>query len=700
MRNKKERLSLGIILAVMASMGSLGRSLQAQTNAVPFVNQPLVPEAAVPGGAGFTLTVNGTGFVAGSIVNWKGSPRATTFVSNSQLTAAILASDISVPGTASVTVTSPAPGGGTSNGAYFQVTSPVSPVLLNSTDYATGQSPYSVAVADFNGDGKPDLVVSDVTPSTVSVFLGNGDGTFQPHVDYPVASLPDQLIVADFNGDGKPDLAVTNGDCATIPCELAAVSILLGNGDGTFQAHKEYATAYSEYAIAAGDFNGDGKLDLAVTTTCGSDSTCANLTGAVSILLGNGDGTFGAHTDYPSPALEVPGAVVVGDFNRDGKLDMAVGMFCPTCFPPENGSVSVFLGNGDGTFQPAVSYGLNSGGGLTMVAADFNGDGILDLVVGDSYVSLLQGNGDGTFRAPVDYPALGPPSALAVGDFNGDGKLDVAAAASNFGITGVSLLYGNGNGTFQTHVDFPASEFASSLAAGDFNADGNLDLVTANENDNTLSVLSQAVGPVVALSPASLTFPTQIEGTMSALKNSTLTNTGNTSLSISSLSASSSFGQKNTCGGSVAVGASCTISVSFDPKTKGTLTGNVSIADNAPGSPQTISLTGTGTAVKLSPTFLEFGSVKVGTTSAPQTITLTNVAPNSALSIGRIALTGQNPGQFAQTNTCGSSVPPGGSCTFSVTFTPTKKGSKLADLYIYDNGGASPQIVNLSGVGT
>jgi len=318
--------------------------------------QPLVPDAVMPGGTGFTLTVNGTGFVMGSVVNWNGSARATTFVSGSQLNASILASDIARPSTSTVTVVNPIPGGGTSNVTLFEVTPSIPAIGFILSSYGTNSQAWSVATGDFNRDGKLDVAVANPVTNTVSVFLGNGDGTFQSAVDYrtgtqPALSTqfcePSSVGVGDFNGDGKTDLAVSN-------LNESDISVLLGNGDGTFQSAVNYATGLSPAAIAVGDFNQDGKLDLAV-----ANSGCGSPCGNISVLLGNGDGTFQSPVNYVTG--NQPGSVAVGDFNEDGKLDLVVAN-------SSSGNISVLLGNGDGTFQAAVELrrplllGLSRGG--------------------------------------------------------------------------------------------------------------------------------------------------------------------------------------------------------------------------------------------------------------------------------------------------------------------------------------------------
>src|SRR6266481_9359615 len=210
------------------------------------------------------------GFVTGSVVNWNGGARATTFVSTSQLTAAILASDIASASTASVTVVSPNPGGGPSNVVYFSITNPTN-LLFVKSDLFSGPAPGSVTTGDFNLDGKVDIAVANEGDATIAIFLGNGDGTFQAPLYSATAAQPFFVQPGDFNGDVKLDFAATSFFTNT-------VSILLGNGDGTFQPHVDYPVGSGPELDIAGDFNRDGKLDLAVTNL--NDNS-------VSILLGN-----------------------------------------------------------------------------------------------------------------------------------------------------------------------------------------------------------------------------------------------------------------------------------------------------------------------------------------------------------------------------------------------------------------------------
>jgi len=309
-----------------------------------------------------------------------------------------------------------------------------------------GDYAYSVAVADINGDGKPDLLVADCgliginvcnhSNGLVGVLLGNGDGTFQPVVTYDSGgSTTVSIAVADVNADGKPDVVVANECGNTSTCADGSVGVLLGNGDGTFQKATTYDTKYDIDSVAGADVNGDGKLDLLVAS--GGNSR-------VGVLLGNGDGTFQPVVIYESGGIGSH-SVAVADVNGDGKPDLVVANICDTSANCAHGSVSVLMGNGDGTFQTAVSYDPGGTGAWSVAVADVNGDGKPDLVVAIFFyntVGVLLGNGDGTFQAATTYGSGGNyPSSVAVADLNGDGLLDVAVA--NFcGGSGLNCLPG------------------------------------------------------------------------------------------------------------------------------------------------------------------------------------------------------------------------------------------------------------------
>ena len=379
--------------------------------------------------------------------------------------------------------------------------------------FATGsitpiQPSTSVVTADFNGDGIADIAVGEAGESA-KVLLGNGDGTFQLSFTYQGAFHinPTALAVGDFNGDGKPDLVVEDGGNGLL-------SILLGNGDGTFQPPASLYSIPSSAAglssVAVGDFNGDGKADLAVANQ------------SLVILLGNGDGTF--QPMYGIPGGPTPIFVVVGDFNGDGVADLATASF-------NSKTVNVLLGNGNATFQTPVSYPI-PGRAVWLAVGDFNQDGYTDIVTANpdntqavsnafsNNVSVLLSLGSsGGFQAAVSYPSGLNPLSVAVGDFNGDGYADIAVG--NAGSPNISVLLGRFDGSFQPAIVFPSSLRPYSLAVGDFNGDGKADLALgAQTTDATAFYLDVILGTNVNVTATAGTpqstvigtpFPTQLQ---------------------------------------------------------------------------------------------------------------------------------------------------------------------------------------------
>jgi phospholipase C len=650
-------------------------------NAVPLINDPLVPTIAAPGGASFTLTVNGTGFVSGATVNWNGTALATTFVSASQLTATVPASNIATAGAALLRVTNPVPGGGTSNLGLFEVTTGSTPTGLIKSDIVTGTAPTGLARADFNGDSKLDLAIANSGSNTLSILLGNGDGTFTLKSTPATGHNPTAVAAGDFNADGKVDLAVANQVDSTL-------TILLGAGDGTFIAQPVApATGAGPVAVSADDFDQDGRLDLATTN---------NVENYGSALSGDGDGTFtllneGVNTGHG------PLSLAVGDFNADGFLDLAV-------VNNLDNTISILPGNGDGSFT-SIDGPTPGNAPSALAAGDLNNDGKLDLAVAnlaDSTISVFLGIGDGTFVLQTTVATGTGPNSITLGDFNGDGKVDLATADSTS--NKVSILLGNGDGTFQSHLDAATGTTPNSLVAGDFNRDGRLDLAVTDNAANTVSILLQpngTGGPQISFNPASLTFATQLINTSSATQTVVVTNSGTATLHISRINISGNFGKQNHCGKLLAAGASCSVDVAFTPTAKGTRTGSLTFNDDAPASPQSVPLTGTGTVVQLVPPSVDFGDQKVGTKSAPQVVTLTN-KDTGPLRITGMAVTGANPTDFARTTTCSftNALPPGANCTISISFKPAAIGPRSASLGVKDNGGGSPQLIPLTGNGT
>lgn len=358
-----------------------------------------------------------------------------------------------------------------------------SPVAYDSGGYQA----VSVAIADLNGDGIPDLVVANQcrkpqryygeqycdTDGVISVFLGNGDGTFQSAVTYDSGGITaGSVAIADMNGDGIPDLIVAN-QCEK-NCEYSggAVSVLLGNGGGTFQKAVEYSSGgyYSFYAAVA-DLRRNGHFDVIVLSPCENQNNCD--VGSIGVLLSNGDGTLQPAVVY-IPGGQV-GSIAVGDVNGDGIPDLVVmtGFDSPCSGGSDGACVEVMLGNGDGTFQSPTSYSWGGLGGGGIVIADLNGDGIPDLVMDvcagifcyayEAQIGVLLGNGDGTFQAPITYGSFvyGGTNSIAVADVNGDGMPDVVAAITGNEteqIDGAAAVLLNNTGAPPTTISLVSSE--------------------------------------------------------------------------------------------------------------------------------------------------------------------------------------------------------------------------------------------------
>jgi hypothetical protein len=349
---------------------------------------------------------------------------------------------------------------------------PASAQQFNSPSYSLvgprGAEPAQIVTGDFNHDGNLDLAVANTLQGGVAILLGNGDGSFQTAKHLQVGS-PIGLAVADLNADGNLDLVVVGYP------QTAPLTVYLGNGDGTFTIKARYGLNDAPIALTVADFNGDGKLDVAVAQ---SNEFAQKKTGYISVFFGNGDGSLTHSANYNAGAS--PWGIAAGDLNGDGHPDIVVSSDNSSHVNNLN-TLFVLLNNGDGTFTNSGVYQTGTES-LNVSIADLNHDGKLDLVVASAFnqaVVVLLGNGDGTFSSPVFYStsALGEAAYdIAVADFNADGIPDIAAELYDGGVV---LLYGNGDGTFQSPVSTPSSKGGESLVVGDFNHDGAPDIASS-----------------------------------------------------------------------------------------------------------------------------------------------------------------------------------------------------------------------------
>ncbi len=407
----------------------------AQTAPVPYIAAPLSPSTLPPGSQGFVMTVHGDNFGPTAVLEWNGNQKETVVTSSTLLTATIDTSDLTKPGTAQVTVVNLGKRNRVSNTALFTLRKPAPTVSIVIDPAVSAKASVSSVVADFNNDGIPD--VATCTPdhfgSVIAVYLGEGHGKFQAPIKSvftgvnKVASGP--MFAGDFNNDGSLDLVVGSA------LERSS-TVIFGDGKGHFR--NPVLTANSLVPYAVGDINGDGKLDL----LAGGYLRGAGFS-VVQVWLGNGDGTFGRGSQL---SLGMEGSPILGDFNEDGNLDIAVPR-------TERQSVMVFLNEGNGVFGYKDFKTYSAPLAFGIATADINGDGHLDIVSDKG--GVLIGRGDGTFARGKDAPnqtgtgirppaLIAPGTDVAVADFNGDGNQDVLVMGNE-----LALYLGNGDGTLQ-----------------------------------------------------------------------------------------------------------------------------------------------------------------------------------------------------------------------------------------------------------
>jgi hypothetical protein len=385
-----------------------------------------------------------------------------------------------------------------------------------------GNGPNAVAVADVNGDSVPDLVVANwctdgtCVASSVAVLLGNGDGTYKPAVTYDSGGLyADAVAIADVDGKNGPDIIIGNcGFPKVTQCANGSVAVLLNNGDGTFStALRRTLSGAGAASVAIADVDGDGKLDVLVATGSASG-------GFVDVLLGNGDGTLKPPVQHSTGGFTAL-SVVVADVSGDTLPDLIIANWCPDSACTTTSTVGVLLNSPGGIFQPAVPYPSGGFNSNSVIIEDVNGDGQLDVVVGNGSttgadagnVGVLLGNGGGTFQPVANFNRGGyGAGSLAVMDVNGDSKPDLVVANCSTSAIGcansngdLTVLVGNGDGTFQTPVAFGSGGSTPfGVAVGDVNGDSKPDIVAANCSSNQCGTGAGGVG-VLLYTPSTAT---------------------------------------------------------------------------------------------------------------------------------------------------------------------------------------------------
>jgi hypothetical protein len=680
---------------------------------------------AVPlhGGSTVDLAVASSGGYVSTLLN-NGSG---VFTLTAEVTSSLSPVSIAA-GTFSGTTTSLVVADNTTNS--FEIYANSNGNLGTPLSYLSGTKPTGIAVGDFNKDGKLDVAVTNSNDNDVAVVLGTGSGTFTDIENFISGGSPAHaLAVGDFNGDNNADFLVNNST------RLFAVDLFTGNGKGIFTQAATVSVNADASSIAAADFNQDKKLDFVATQTANN---------AVAIVLGNGNGTFGTAgyvaTDsgpvavaaadlngdgWPdivtanSPGNDVsvlintkssnlnfnpavnypvgtaPSAVALGDLNNDGFIDIVVA---------NSGSadVSVLLGKGDGTFQPAVTYSVGNGpSGITL--AKTSGHIYPDIIVTnqtDSSVSVLLGNGDGTFEAATTYTIPNSsPVGVTTADINSNGILDLIVTES--ALNQVGVMQGSGTGTFSGAVNYKVGVTPVAVKAT-YDSGGKWDLLVANSAGGDVSALiNQSPAAVMSATPTKLLFGNVQIGSTTTTQTVTLTNKGNTTLTLSSITSSADYNMTTTCGSSLASLGTCTITISFSPSFPGAINGMLTIQGSAVGDYLLVPTTGTGQyPMATSPATLTFPSTAVGKTSAGQTVTVINqstVTQNftfSATGNYNVVGSGASP--------CGSSLAAAAKCTVSVTLSPTQSGAINGSFIVTAGSGSTflPQITSLSGTGS
>lgn len=584
---------------------------------IPFVGV-VTPRLITPGTAGATLSIRGANFVSGASVRWNNTALTTTVNSSSQATATVPSTLLAASSTGVLTVVNPKPTGVVSNQVQMPVGVFTPTVAFNPSLFPalSVNQPTALLPVDLNSDYKPDLVVVDGLDGQVQVFINAGSGRMSLKSTVSVGASPVAVAAGDFNEDGKLDLAVLNAS--------GTVSILSGDGSGNFTKAATFSAGSSGQSIVAGDFNSDGHLDLAVLNAASS---------VVALFQGSGANAF---TSVSTAGVGTsPYAMLAADFNGDGLLDLAVGN--------ADGSVSILLGSASGSFTvSSISTGQAA---ASMAVADLNEDGFADLAVAGTSgtVSILTGTGTGTFAPGTAIVAGAQITSIAAADFNDDGHLDLVVAGP--AQSQAFIFYGSGAATFSAGPVLPTVSAPSTLVAVDFDNSGYSDLAVASSSKNAVQVQIQE--PLASVTPSSIVFGQQLINVASQTRAINVANNGSYPLVISSISinpatntGATDFAQSNTCGtlpASVAPGTSCTINVTFTPSKAAVESAVLGVFDNSGGSNanQTVSVSGTGVSSSSTQSALSASAITYG--SAAQIVA--TVTGSAATPAGNVTLT-------------------------------------------------------------
>jgi hypothetical protein len=446
-----------------------------------FLNQPTTPDHAAPGSPDTQITVSGTNLFGNfdfrpyqGVLLWNGTPLNTTHVVGNQLVATIPASVLATAGTARVWIENTTD----SNTLFFTVGPRVKYLSSswNRRNYVIGGQTERQAIADVNGDGVLDIVSLDTQNNAIRVLMGKANGTFQNPVSYATGNGPSGLVIGEFDNSGWPEIAVANYNDGT-------VSIFMSNYNGTFQNRVDYPVGRGPVALVSGDFENASYNDLAVVNS---------LDNTVTILQNDSIGDFTTLATLATGPNPV--AITLGDFDRDGALDLAVTNFGNYA----GNTVSIFYGWA-GIFPTRVDLTTDAGP-QSVITADLNGDGILDLATANGCghaatcgrpgtVSVLLGNGNRTFQSAVNYDAGSYPFAVVAANFRNGPALDLAVTDLDSG--NIDILYGTGHGTFVQGPLIPTNSRPTGLAVGDINNDGKLDLVVGGTSPSQLTIMTQ-----------------------------------------------------------------------------------------------------------------------------------------------------------------------------------------------------------------